>query len=271
MLISLIITTYNRPDALEAVLRSLDDQTDKNFEVIVGDDGSGPETKKMLEDLIPHLSFPVCHAYQEDKGFRLSRVRNLAAKKAKGEYLIFLDGDCITRPSFIAVHRQLAQSGVVVAGNRVLLSKQFTDEILQKHIEVWRFKLLSLIKLKFSQKINRLLPLLVLPYFKKLRLWHNGWKQLRGCNFALFTKDFFTVNGCDSSFEGWGYEDSDLAVRLLRSGCKIKSGRYATAVFHLWHKENDRSQQKENLLRFQKRLHSDRVEAKIGIKELSKP
>lgn len=107
MLISLIVTTYNRPDALKLILQALNEQSDRNFEVIIGDDGSGEETVQLIKRLQAEVTYPLIHAWQKDQGFRLARVRNLAALKSHGDYLIFLDGDCIPRRNFIEVHRKL--------------------------------------------------------------------------------------------------------------------------------------------------------------------
>lgn len=268
MKISVIVSTYNRPDALRVVLLALNDQTDKNFEVIVGDDGSREETRNLLLQLQNQCKYILIHAFQEDQGFRLSRVRNLAATFATGKYLIFLDGDCIPRPSFIAAHRKLAQRNCIVAGNRILLSKAFTEQILSNSIKVWLYSPVSWVKAYLCHNVKRLHPLITFPYLQNLRLLNNTWKKVRGCNFGLFKEDFFKVNGCDSSFKGWGYEDSDLAIRLIRAGVKIKSGRFATGVLHLWHNENDRSLEKENLNRLLVRINSSIIKASDGITEL---
>ncbi len=268
MLISLIVTTYNRPDALKLVLQALDEQNDKDFEVIIGDDGSREETTQLIKQLQSEVKYPLIHAWQNDEGFRLARVRNLATLKSHGEYLIFLDGDCIPRRDFIKVHRKLMQTNTVVAGNRVLLSQEYTNKVLASQERIESNSFFKWIKLYLKGNIKRILPLINLHgYSSKLR-YNKSWKKVRGCNFALFRKDLFNVNGCDSSFEGWGYEDSDLAIRLIHNGIKIKSGRYASAVLHLFHKENDRSLQKENLQRLQKRINSDQVKAVDGILEL---
>lgn len=268
MQISIIISTYNRPDALKLILQALDYQTDRDFEVIIADDGSRDDTRKMIAQMTVNCSYPILHVFQEDKGFRLSRIRNLAATKASGEYLVFLDGDCIPRASFVKAHRMLAQKKCLVAGNRILLSESFTKEVLEKQLQLQTFSFFRWFKIYLRGGINRLHPLIVLPYFHSLRNLKDKWKKARGCNFALFKEDYFAVNGCDCDFKGWGYEDSDLAVRLIHSGVSIKSGRYATGVFHLFHKENDRSNENENLKALQKRLNSDVIRAENGIDEL---
>src|SRR5215212_3540345 len=107
-LISLIVSTYNRPDALGACLRSLSRQTDRNFEIAVADDGSGAETRDLVKSWTANSSVPLKHVWQEDRGFRLAEIRNRAIVASAGDYLVFLDGDCIARPDFIVAHRRLA-------------------------------------------------------------------------------------------------------------------------------------------------------------------
>ena len=78
-LISLIVTTWNREDALDAVLRSLATQTDRDFEVIIADDGSGEATAKLIADWASKLGHPLKHVWQEHRGFRAAEIRNHAA------------------------------------------------------------------------------------------------------------------------------------------------------------------------------------------------
>ena len=268
MLISVIIPTYNRPDALKLILSAFDMQSDREFEVIVADDGSKDDTKKVVQQKMLDCSFPITYAYQNDEGFRAPKVRNLGVSKAKGEYLIFLDGDCVPRPSFIACHRRLAQKNFLVAGNRILLKEDFTQFVVEKQEPIYAYSFLKWVSVYLKHGINRLHPLIVLPYFQNLRNLKKKWKKARSCNFALFKDDFVKVDGFDSDFKGWGYEDSDLAIRLIHAGVLIKSGRYATGVFHLYHHENDRSREKENLEMLNVRLNSDIVKAKNGISKL---
>ena len=131
MKISIIVATYNRVDALNLVLQSLETQTDSNFEVIVADDGSREETKEFISKFAKTSKHAIKHVWHEDKGFRLALIRNLATAQASGEYLIFLDGDCIAQPDFVARHRMLAQKNFLVTGSRALLSEALTQELLQ--------------------------------------------------------------------------------------------------------------------------------------------
>lgn len=94
----------------------------------------------------------------------------------------------------------------------------------------------------------------------------SNWKYPKGCNFALSRKDFLKVNGFDESFSGWGHEDADLFIRLLHSGVKIKDGRFAIPVLHLWHKESPRDKERGNYQRLMDRLESrDFIHAQVGI------
>ena len=176
MLISVIVSTYNRPDALALILKSFNYQTDKDFEVLIADDGSTQETRKLVAQMTMSCNFSITYVRQEDLGFRLARIRNLAAQKAKGEYLVFLDGDCVPRPSFIAVHRKLAQKKFLVAGNRILLSESFTKETLDKQSTIWTYSIFKWFLIYLSKGINRLHPLLVLPYFQNARNLKQKWK-----------------------------------------------------------------------------------------------
>src|SRR5690349_4398794 len=130
-LISVIVTTYNRPDALEAVLAALAQQTDRGFEVVVADDGSCPATGALVEDLRLRLGgLSLRHVWQPHRGFRAAEIRNRAILASQGEYCIFLDGDCIAPSTFISSHRRLAEPSWFVTGNRVLLSRATTDAVL---------------------------------------------------------------------------------------------------------------------------------------------
>jgi glycosyltransferase involved in cell wall biosynthesis len=133
-LISIVVTTYNREDALDAVLRSLARQKDAAFEIIVADDGSGPATARLIESWKTKIGRRLEHVWHADCGFRAAEIRNHAILATQGAYCIFLDGDCIVRPDFVASHRRLAEPGWFVTGNRVLLSAELTAKVLQEKL-----------------------------------------------------------------------------------------------------------------------------------------
>jgi glycosyltransferase involved in cell wall biosynthesis len=267
-LISLIIATYNRPDALAAVLRSLAGQTDRNFEVVVADDGSGPQTRDVVKHWTAKVGVALKHIRQDDRGFRLAEIRNRAIAASAGNYLIFLDGDCIARPDFVAAHRRLAEPGFFVSGNRVLLSQALTERVLMQDLEPESWSLGACAKYRARGEFNRLLPLMTLPLGPLRKRLTEQWEGVRGGNFAFFRADLERVDGFETSFVGWGLEDSDIVIRMIRSGVKRKDGRFATGVLHLWHAEADRSQLAAHRAQLDELLRSDRVRALRGLSAL---
>jgi glycosyltransferase involved in cell wall biosynthesis len=267
-LISVIVTTYNREDALAAVLRALARQTDASFEVIVADDGSGAATAELVKRWSTHFK-RLRHVWQEHRGFRAAEIRNRAIVEARGELCIFLDGDCIPRPDFVAVHRRLAEPRWFVAGNRVLLSRALTERVLRDHLEpeLWPFS--QWISLRMRGQINRIQPLVSLRLDWLRRFRGLPWGSIRSANLAVRRSDLLQVDGFDAAFSGWGREDSDLVLRLLRNGVRRKDGRFGTAVLHLWHPENDRSRLTINDALLASAADSNRVTATIGLSTLT--
>jgi glycosyltransferase involved in cell wall biosynthesis len=267
-LISIIVTTYDRTDALDAVLRSLSRQQDRRFEVIVADDGSGPETTLLIEAWQPRLGAPLTQVWQEHRDFRAAEIRNRAIRASKGNYCVFLDGDCLARPDFVAVHRGLAEPGWFVTGNRALLTQAKTVAVLRDHIEIESFALPDWIGERMNGGLNRMAPVLQLPLGPLRKLRPRAWEGARSCNLAVWRADLDRVDGFDASFSGWGKEDSDLLVRLLHAGVRRKDGTYATGVLHLWHPAADRSQLNTNEQKLADVIKSGRIRAEQGLSSL---
>ncbi len=266
--ISVIVTTYNRVDALGAVLRGLDHQTDRDFEVIVADDGSGAATREFLARRAARLDRPLKHVWHEDRGFRAAEIRNRGILASSGDYCVFLDGDCIPRPNFIAVHRRLAEPGWFVTGNRVLLGRDLTKRVLAQSLEPERWSLVTWLALRARRQINRLAPLVPMAAGPLRKLRAGAWPGARSCNLAVWRSDLDRLDGFDAAFSGWGLEDSDLLIRLLHAGVRRKDGNFATGVLHLWHPESDRSYLPDNQRRLDEVTASDRVRALEGLSRL---
>lgn len=265
MRISVIAATYNRPDALQAVLEGYGEQTDREFELIVADDGSTADTAALVRAFASRAPFDVVHVWHEDLGFRLAAIRNKAALRASGEYLVFTDGDCIPPTDFVAAHRRLAEPGWFVAGNRVLLSERFTRAVLEQRLPVHRWPAHRWLIAWAGRGINRYLPLLRLhPDARFRKAKPDRWQAVRGCNLALWRVDLERVNGYDEAYEGWGLEDSDLVIRLLHAGVRCKSAQFFAPVFHLWHRENDRARLPENQRMLTDLMGSRRTRARSG-------
>jgi glycosyltransferase involved in cell wall biosynthesis len=255
MKISVIVATYNRIDALDFVLQSLETQTDSNFEILIADDGSKSDTKDFIQDFKLKSKLQIKHVWHEDLGFRLALIRNLASAKASGEYFIFLDGDCVVQPDFVAQHRQLAKKGCFTTGSRALLNEVLTKDILSwPH---WDFKKFTdnLLSYRLSGGINKYWPL-------KIKLgdgaWRNYkkfvWRRIKGCNMACWKTDAQAIGGFDEAMTGWGHEDADFVFRLQNTGLIRQSGSWKTEVLHLYHRINDQSNAAENARRVREKI-----------------
>ncbi|WP_297572723.1 glycosyltransferase family 2 protein [uncultured Deefgea sp.] len=267
MKLSIIVSTYNRPDALNAVLQGLAQQVGinaKEWEVIIADDGSTVTTQQLIAQWQTHFPCALQHVWHEDTGFRLAAIRNLSAINAQGEYLVFLDGDCIPFPDFAVQTLRLAEPGWFVAGNRVLLSQKYTAQLCQAGGNPAQWSAIAWLWAKLSGKANRALPWLRLALTQSRKKRAQRWAVLKGCNIGVWKQDFIRINGFDESFSGWGHEDSDFAVRLIRAGVLLKDGRFAVPVLHLWHRENDRSKQAENWKKLEETLKSTHIHAVRG-------
>lgn len=263
--IAVVVTTYNWPAALDLVLDSLSRQTYPNFEVVVADDGSGQETTQLIERWVERKAFTLKHVWQEDDGFRAAAARNRAVAASNADYILFLDGDCLVRADFLQRHTDLATKGWLVAGNRVLLSADFSERALAEGVQVADWPIRRWIGPRLSGGLNRLLSLLRLPTGSWRDRSPQRWKGAKTCNLGIWRDDFVAVNGLDESYQGWGYEDSDLVIRLIRHGIRRRDGRLATTVLHLWHREHERAGTDENLARLNALQENPSIRAVVGI------
>lgn len=231
-LISIIIGTYNHLSYLQLCLLSLERQTFNNFEVIIADDGSGPEIREWLKSY--NASFPVTHLWQEDKSFRKCKILNKAVQQSKSDYIVFVDADCILSKDFLFEHWRHHKKGVFLGGRRVLITKEcggkVTHDMIQKGffdgISFWGTYQLLCGNIKYYEEALR-----PLHYFRK-----NSFFNLMGCNFSIHKSDLLSVRGFDEEYESrGGGEDTDISLRLKTAGCRMKSVRYLAIQFHIGH------------------------------------
>jgi glycosyltransferase involved in cell wall biosynthesis len=258
--LTVIVSTYNAPRYLELVLDGLMRQRDRDFECLVADDGSGPETAAVVERFRSRMQ--VAHSWQEDRGFRLAASRNRAIATASGSILAFLDGDCIPEPRYTADIKELFArasggrfSGVYLQGHRVILDAEVSQTIASAE-GIFRIPwILSHLRHLSNARNAVRLPW---PSVPRTRL-----KGVRGCNMVYSAKDLWEVNGFDEEFTGWGHEDKDIVSRLFRSGVKRLDARGKLIVYHLYHKEQDRRDEEANL---QRALSERPIRARCGIR-----
>ena len=232
MRVSLIITTYNRPEALSLIFKSIEAQTIYPNEIIIADDGSENSTKECINNFQKKTSIRVVHSWQKDKGFRVAKSRNKAIAKSNYEYIILIDGDVILHEKFIEDHLKHAEYRFFVQGPRVLL-----DEHTTKRIIVNQNKNISILSRGLKNRKNSIYSVFLSRIFIKRKNYLSGIKT---CNLAFYKSDCIQVNGFNDDIEGWGREDSEFVMRLMNNGVNRKNIRFNMIQFHLWHKESSR-------------------------------
>jgi len=239
--VSLIVTTYNRVDALNVVLNSILRQSVFPDEVIVADDGSTDSTKELVEKMSIGFPVPLHHCWHEDKGFRLSAIRNKAMAKATSDYIIMVDGDIMLHRHFIRDHIRIAASGYFIPGRRTLLLKELTQHVLSG--EKTRITCLSK---GIQNRVNACCCKFLSPLVSFLFSKQQYIGSIRGCNMAFWRSDVVAVNGFNEAFEGWGREDSEFVARLFNNGIRRKDLRLGGVAYHLYHNEASKTMLEKN-------------------------
>jgi len=272
--LSVVVSTYERPDALDAVLWALSEESERGVEVVVADDGSGPETEAVVDGRKRELGGRLVHVRQPDEGFRLAAVRNRAAAVARGDYLLFVDGDCVPRRGLVAAVGRAARPGWFLGSRRVMLSEGLTARALEQRLPIHRWTLA-----RWAVRERSEIPSLhALTPRDRRRPWRSGLPDFEpfGGGFGFFLgvarSDFEAVNGYDARFHGWGYEDHDIAVRLRRLGLRSGWAGPRSTVLHLWHPNlKAESDLATNVALLAETESADRVEAVEGLREVAEP
>ena len=235
--ISLIIATYNWPEALRLCLDSILRQTILPSEIIIADDGSDERTTKLRHEFTQNASFPIFHEWHEDRGFRKTIVLNKAISKASSSYIIQIDGDIIASPNFIEDHVYMAEEGGFIRGTRANLNVRATTSLLDKG----KLSIINKLQLIMKQPTNalRLYPMIAKFVTRK----ELSGKRVKGCNMSFWKKDLIGINGYDNNLQGWGHEDEELSWRLVNSGIEKKIIKFSAIAYHLYHKQLSRKEE----------------------------
>ncbi len=239
--ISIIVSTYNSEAWLKKVLWGFNCQTFKNFEVVVADDGSGPRTKALLEELQKEVGYPIIHVWQEDDGFQKSRILNKSIVACNADYIIMTDGDCIPREDFVEVHYINKEPGYFISGGYYMLPMNISKMIALKDIEEQNCFNISWLKEKGIPKTfknNKLTARGFMSiFFNTFTTTNASWN---GHNSSGWKKDILNVNGFDERMQ-YGGQDRELGERLFNFGIKSKQLRYSAVCVHLDHKRGYRT------------------------------
>lgn len=275
--VSVIVATYEWPEALHVVLSALLEQRGSPFDLVIADDGSGAATSEVVSLWKREFGNRLVHVWQPDAGFRRTRILNQAAMRAQGDFLIFIDGDCVPRRQFVQSVRRAALPGWFLASKRLNLSAGLSDRVTRQELPIWRWSVYRWLRspgeLLGGDREVQSIGLLI-PVRDRRRPWRSRQPEFTppfggyGSLFGVRRRDFERVNGFDMRFEGWGAEDADIALRLRRLGIRCGWPGPQSTLLHLWHPQR-RGTTSSNLPLLQETERSDRVEAVVGLRELA--
>ncbi|MCU0787785.1 MAG: glycosyltransferase family 2 protein [Verrucomicrobia bacterium] len=254
--VSLLISTYNRPVALEKVLVGVQRQTMMPREVLIADDGSGEETRTLVDSWKARLGCPLQHVWHPDQGFRKTIILNKCLARSIGDYLVFLDGDCVPHPRFISDHQRLAEQGCWVQGRRCFVKEQWVNEFDLSRISPMAWAL--------SGRMTGVAKAIRLPFPLVRR--NTAQRGIIGCNQAAWRADLTAINGFDEEYTGWGIgEDSDLGTRLYHLGRPRKFAYAHAVVYHLDHPSPSKDHLPDSLARLAATIRSGKIRCEVGL------
>jgi glycosyltransferase involved in cell wall biosynthesis len=236
--LSLIIAVYNKPDILRLVLAACERQSFTNFEVLIADDGSGPEVRALVEQLQTRVPFPIIHLWHEDKGWRKNIILNNAIRASRASHLVFIDGDCIPSRHFLLDHWNEREEGKVLLGRRVETSERWSKALTLEKVQSGEFERLGWAEIMDGLRGDslRVEDGLRMPsrFLRKILL--RTARGMLGSNFSVAKRDLVAINGFDELYDGPGCgEDSDVQYRLSLIGVTGKSLRNLAVQYHVYH------------------------------------
>jgi glycosyltransferase involved in cell wall biosynthesis len=263
MEVTLIITTYNWPEALEVTLESVLKQTRIPDEVVVADDGSDPKTAETVEKVLRPSKVKWRHAWHPDQGIRQARIKNLGVRYSRGDYLIFIDHDVVLHSQFVTDHLSSAQRGLFLQGKRCFLPAECTKKLLSHGMRD--------IPSPYLRGMENRKNALRIPWLGRILSRPRGFQvTLRGCNLSMHREDFMRVDGYDETFDQlWGREDSDICYRMFHSGMKVKNLWFSALQYHLHHKVTKRAEEDRLDLELREIIHEKRKKSLKGFSQLS--
>ena len=227
---TLIISTYNWPEALKLVFESVLRQSILVDEIIIADDGSPETTRFLIDDYRDLFDIPIKHIWQDDLGFRKTIILNKAFYASSGDYIIQIDGDILLHSNFIKDHLDNAEKSRFIHGGRVLLNENLTSKSLKSSIIDFHF---------FNRGLKNRINAIYSPFLARFFSYKSAsLNKTRGCNFSCWKSDFIKVNGYDENMVGWGLEDTELSCRLINNNVFKKRLKFVALSYHLYHEIN---------------------------------
>tara|TARA_B110000091_G_scaffold186980_1_gene207859 strand:- start:104 stop:907 length:804 start_codon:yes stop_codon:yes gene_type:complete len=230
---SLITPTYNWPEALELLLLSVKKQSHLPNEVIIADDGSREDTKELIQKFQQKFPVPLHHIWHKDDKNQKPAIMNKAIASSKYDYIIEIDGDIIMHKDFVKDHLSLSEEKVYLYGSRVNIQENYLETLFKKKQIDFKF---------YSKGIKKRGRTLHIPFLANSYQKENEISsKLRGCNMSFWKEDIIKVNGFNENLVGWGLDDSEMIQRLINIGVEGKRLKFKGIVYHIYHKEQDKS------------------------------
>jgi len=246
--VSVLVAVYERDDFLERIFVSLESQSFGDFEVVIADDGSGPRMAESVARWQGRFRHPILHAWQENRGFRKTVIVNRAVSLARGDYLVFIDGDCVLHHRFLERHHLRRRPRQALSGRRVMMDEALTarltvEAVRSRRLEQpwfwWRH-------VKAHDRRNGIYA----PWLYGLRGGFNSRYEILGSNFSLHRADFLGVNGYDERIVGRGMEDVNLKVRLVNGDVAVRCIAQEAIQYHCHHETGGFLHEAETVARF---------------------
>ena len=254
---SLLIATYNWPEALELVLRCVLRQNRMPDEILIADDGSDDTTRAVIDTARDSTTVPIHHHWHEDQSYRKTTIVNRALAAATGDYIVQIDGDVLVHPAFVGDHCAFAAPKHFIRGYRIHLNEPQTARILSE--KVFAFG-------PFAAGAGMAFKSLRMPMLSRVfRRDALDCTRVYGCNLSFWREDALAVNGYNNDFIGWGIDDQEFAARLNHLGVKRRKVRFAAKQYHLYHPESSRAMESKNQELLRSTMASDIIRCRNGI------
>jgi glycosyltransferase involved in cell wall biosynthesis len=268
MKISVIVTVYNRLEYLKNIIKSLKSQNKMPYELIIADDGSSENIFEYIENEFEECLFRIKHVYQRDIGFRLARSRNNGARESEGDYLVFLDQDCIIPKDFLEIVEGHARKGTFIP-YKVIWSSEKEKHNIQKIIdtELDYNKIISQISIEKLKKLKKIYRQNLIKNFKYYLKLKDRGTNIIGAAFSMYKEDYVLVNGFNEEYINWGKEDDDISWRLYNAGVKSRPILLPKPIIHMYHYSDPSKNGDLNekfFLKIRKNINKENFKCKYG-------
>lgn len=231
--LSVVLSTYNQPEWLRKSLLGYQRQNFADIELLIADDGSDSRTLDVVRAAGAQSAFPIRHLWHPDQGFRKCTILNRAIERARADYLVFSDGDCIPRADFLAMHAGLRRKGRFLSGGYCKLPRSTSELICDSDIAQQFFVRPEWLRRSGTRKVDRKLLVqgasaILLDWISTARASWNGH------NASGWKADIERVNGFDERM-AYGGQDREFGERLENAGIRGRRIRHRAICVHLDH------------------------------------